>query len=329
VFGAPTRILGILPLSFFRTYFCFNLSSYARFQFGPLADSGFRSESGFFFRLPARQGLSLAAGLFLSNQTRRFLGLAANRFVGPTLGLRFGETASLFGRESLGFLLRATASVFFGSPTCFILGAPSLLGFGTHLGFDFSTQTGFFFSPAQCFGFSLTARVLFGSSTSDIFRQSLRFGYGPHARVVTGLHSCDLFFHRPESHLGATAQFIFLGFLSGFTFQIMPLVFGTMPGIFFFGLPQNHQFSLMRRLGSLPLTVDFGAARFLHCAHAHQLFFRSPQFMCGDLAVMFFFGLLARFDLDALLFLLGALTRGFLFLLTPAFLFKAQRIFGG
>src|SRR6266404_4994953 len=44
---------------------------------------------------------------------------------------------------------------------------------------------------------------------------------------------------------------------------------------------------------------------------------------------MFFLSLLARFDFNSLLFLLGTLTRGFLFLLTPAFLFQAQRIFGG
>lgn len=63
--------------------------------------------------------------------------------------------------------------------------------------------------------------------------------------------------------------------------------------------------------------------------HAPQLFFSAPQFVLGNLAVMFLFGLLARFDFDSLSFLLGTLARSLLFLLTPAFLFDSQSIFRG
>ena len=90
------------------------------------------------------------------------------------------------------------------------------------------------------------------------------------------MHSCDLFFDRAESHLGVTTQLIFLGFLSGFTLQVMALVFSAVAAVLFFCLAQNPQLSLVRRLGRLPLTVDFGPARFLHRAHALQFFFRSP-----------------------------------------------------
>jgi hypothetical protein len=237
VFGASSRVLCIAPLGVFGADFCFNFCSNARFQLCSLADSGFRSEYGFFFCLPSREGLGPKPGLFFSHQPGRFLSLATSCFISATLCFCFSKTARMFGCESLRFLFRAAARLFFGGAAGFIFRTTPLLGFGAHLRFDFGPQARFFFRPAQSFCFGLTARFLFGPATRNVFCQPLRLSYGPDTSGFPSLHALDFFFDCPEPHLGATAQLIFLRFLSGFTLQVMPLLFGAMAGVFFFRLP--------------------------------------------------------------------------------------------
>jgi hypothetical protein len=56
----------------------------------------------------------------------------------------------------------------------------------------------------------------------------------------------------------------------------MPLLFGSMAGVFLFSLTQHRQLTFVCGLCRQPVGVDFGAARLFHRAHALQLFFRTP-----------------------------------------------------
>ncbi len=121
----------------------------------------------------------------------------------------------------------------------------------------------------------MPARFLLGASARHVFGQSLRFRNGPEACGVTSLHPLDLFFDGPESHLGATAQFIFLSSLPGFGLQVMPLLLGSMTCVFFFSLTQHRQLTFVCGLCRQSAGIDFGASRLFHRPHSLQLIFRT------------------------------------------------------
>jgi hypothetical protein len=193
------------------------------------------------------------------------------------------------------------------------------------LSFDFGPQACLFFSTSLSLGFGFAARILFEATTRGLFRQSLRLFSGPDTSVFASLHALDLFCYRPESHLRAAAQLIFLGSLPGFCFQIVPFFLRAAAGLFFFNLMKCGQFTFVRFTRSAQMSIDFSAASFLHRMHSLQFALRPGQFLFGDLTAMFFFGLCASFDFDPLFFLLGSIARRLFFDLAPAFLFGSQR----
>jgi hypothetical protein len=180
----------------------------------------------------------------------------------------------MFSSESLGFFFGAASSLFFGQATSFLFGLASLFSFRTHFRFNFCAQSCFCCRAALRFGFSLTSGVLFGTTTRGFRRQSLGFFSSPEAGAFTGRDALDLFFHRAESHLGATAQLVFLGFLPAFGLQVMPLLFRAVTSVLFFGFAQGAQLSVVRFLRCDSLCFDFGAASVFHRAHALQFLFR-------------------------------------------------------
>jgi len=173
-------------------------------------------------------------------------------------------------------------------------------------------------------------------TASLFFSSTLRGLLGEHARVFSGLatsvfarlHPGDLDLDGLESHLGMTAQFIFLSTLPRLGFQKAALFFGVDSRLLLFGLSSRFQLRAVRLFASLKTSLNVGAARIFHGPHAPQFFFRAREFLLGDLAAILFLGVFASFGCDSLLLVFGTLTRTFGFRLAATLMLDPQRVLG-
>jgi hypothetical protein len=213
--------------------------------------------------------LSLLTRLFLGPQASLFGGAAQSFLFRLAASFFFSLTASSFGGKSLSFFFRATASLFFSTSPSFIFDLASLFRLGAHFRFDLRAQARLLFGALASLFFGPTPSLFFGTAPRGLFRKTLRLSRSLDARGFASLHALDLFFDGPESHLRAPAQFVFLGFLAAFCFQIASLFFGTALRGFVFRQAKRVQFGFVRLGGLSHPGFDVCAAGFFHGTHAY------------------------------------------------------------